>query len=192
MSTLDRDDVIAGLRELVFELQQSGGAAEVRLVGGAALSLRYFDRRATHDLDLVHVNPDVDGRVAAAAERVAARRGWSLDWLNFAVNRTGGVPAYGRDAEWVAIHDRAGIVIQVASKETLLAMKLRANRPGRDTRDIRLLLALCGLATIAEVESFYESFYPGDGLTDRAVRIVETILAGGASAPPTPPPQLAL
>lgn len=124
----------------------------MRLVGGAALSLRYFDRRATHDLDLVHVNPDVDGRVAAAAERVAARRGWSLDWLNFAVNRTGGVPAYGRDAEWVTIHDRAGIVIQVASKETLLAMKLRANRPGRDTRDVRLLLALCGLATIAEVE----------------------------------------
>lgn len=32
-------------------------------------------------------------------------------------------------------------------------MKLRANRPGRDVDDIRQLLALCSLATLAEVEA---------------------------------------
>lgn len=39
----------------------------------------------------------------------------------------------GREVEWEAIFDEDGIVIEVAAKEALLAMKLRANRPGRDT-----------------------------------------------------------
>lgn len=40
-------------------------------------------------------------------------------------------------------------------------MKLRANRPGRDTRDIRMLLSLCEVTTLDEAEGFYEEFYPG-------------------------------
>lgn len=68
-------------------------------------------------------------------------------------------------------------------------MKLRANRPGRDTRDIRLLLALCGTSTLAEAEAHYEEFYPGDSLSDRAVGMVMAILASGPiTAPETPPP----
>ena len=77
----------------------------------------------------------------------------------------------------------------MASKEALLAMKLRANRPGRDTRDIRLLLGLCGMTTIAEAESLYEDFYSGDSLSDRALQMVTAILADGPiEAPETPPP----
>jgi hypothetical protein len=43
-------------------------------------------------------------------------------------------------------------------------MKLRANRPGRDTRDIRLLMGLCGTTTREEAETLYEEFYPVDYL----------------------------
>ena len=56
-------------------------------------------------------------------------------------------------------------------------MKLRANRPGRDTRDIRMLLSVCEIATLDEAEDFYEEFYPGDRLDPRAVTIVSAILA---------------
>jgi len=56
-------------------------------------------------------------------------------------------------------------------------MKLRADRPGRDTRDIRMLLSLCDIATLDEAEDFYEEFYPGDRLDPRAVTIVSAILA---------------
>lgn len=86
--------------------------------------------------------------------------------------------------EWETIYDKNGIVIHVASKEAMLAMKLRANRPGRDTRDIRLLLALCNIRTLEDAKELYEEFYPGDLLTDRAERMVTAILAGE----PTPPP----
>ncbi|WP_404442512.1 hypothetical protein LG315_07715 [Microbacterium marinum] len=136
-TTLNREDIIAGLRDLVTELRTAREVAGIRLVGGAALSLRYFDRRLTQDLDSLHVEPGTDDAVAAAAGRVAIARGWSPDWLNFNVERVDALPMFGRrPVEWITIFEADGIVIQVASKEALLAMKLRANRPGRDTDDI--------------------------------------------------------
>lgn len=71
----------------------------------------------------------------------------------------------------------------------MLAMKLRANRPGRDTRDMRLLLALCNISTLERAEQFYEEFYPGDLLVPRAEMIVTAILSGEPTpVPPSPGP----
>lgn len=188
--SLDRDDIISGLRDLIAELHSASEVAGIRLVGGAALAIRYFDRRTTGDLDSLHIRPGSDGAVLAAAERVSERRGWATGWFNFAVEHADAVPAFGtREVEWETVYDRGGVVIQIASKEALLAMKLRANRPGRDTDDIRNLLALCRISTLEEAEDLYEEFYPSDALTDRAVGIVERILAGGLpSEVPSPGP----
>lgn len=156
---LDRDDIITGLRELVGELHAAGEVAGIRLVGGAALAIRYFDRRTTGDLDSLHVQPGSDEAVLAAASRVGDRRGWSAGWFNFAVEHADSVPTLGRRAvEWETMYDHDGVVVQVASKDALLAMKLRANRPGRDVNDIRQLLALCGVTTLEDAESHYEDF----------------------------------
>ena len=176
---LNRDDIISGLRDLVTELHAAGEVAGIRLVGGAALVIRYFDRRTTGDLDALHVQPGSDDAVLAAASRVGDRRGWGDGWFNFAVENADSLPTFGRTVEWETIYDRDGVVIQVASKEALLAMKLRANRPGRDVNDIRQLLALCGVTTLEAAEEHYEDFYPGDGLSDRAIGMVERILDGG-------------
>lgn len=186
-TTLDRDDIIAGLRELIAELRAAGEVAGIRLVGGAALSLRYFERGTTQDLDSLHVRPGSDAAVAAAAARVAQRHDWDPAWLNFEVTKADALPSLGRAVDWDTIFESDDIMIQVASKEALLAMKLRANRPGRDTRDIRMLLSLCEIATLDEAEDFYEEFYPGDGLDPRAVTIVSAILATGALEAPVPP-----
>lgn len=188
-TALDRNAIIIGLRDLVAELRNSGEVAGIRLVGGAALALCYFDRGTTQDLDVLHVRPGSDDSVAAAAERVALKHGWDAKWLNFEVTKADAVPTLGRVVEWETIYDEDGIVIQVASKEGMLAMKLRANRPGRDTRDIRLLLALCQVHTLADAEELYEEFYPGDALVPRAEKIVNAILNGEPTpAPPSPGP----
>lgn len=187
-TSLERDDIIAGLRDLVDELRRAREVAGIRLVGGAALALRYFDRGVTHDVDSLHISPGSDSAVATAAARVALRRDWDPTWLNFEVTRADALPAFGRAVEWETIHDRHGILIEVAAKEAMLAMKLRSNRPGRDTRDIRLLLALCDIETRQAAEDLYEEFYPGDGLSDRAIEIVEAILADSPLAVPLPPP----
>lgn len=188
-TALTRDDIVEGLRSLIAELRESGDVAGIRLVGGAALALRYFDRGTTQDLDALHVRPGNDLSVAQAAARVARHNGWNEDWLNFAVTRADAVPTLGRSVQWESIYDSDGIVIQVADRDAMLAMKLRANRPGRDTGDIRLLLALCSIETVAAAKGLYEDFYPGDVLPNRAVAIVEAILAEGAPAKlePLPP-----
>lgn len=189
MTSLERDDIIVGLRELVAELRDAGEVAGIRLVGGGALALRYFDRGVTQDLDSLHVSPGSDIAVAAAAARVAERHDWDASWLNFEVTRADALPTLGRAVEWETIYHKHGIVIEVAAKEALLAMKLRANRPGRDTRDIRLLLGLCGTTTVAEAEVLYEDFYPGDSLSDRALHMVTTILENGPIQVPESPPR---
>jgi len=102
------------------------------------------------------------------------------------------VPTLGRAVDREAIYDHDGIVIEVASKEALLAMKLRANRPWRDTRDIRLLMGLCGIGSRTEAEELYEEFYPGDSLSDRAIHMVDGILADGAPPAPDALPPLVL
>lgn len=186
-TTLDRDDIITGLRELITELRAEGEVAGIRLVGGAALSLRYFDRGTTQDLDSLHVRPGSDAAVASAAARVAERHDWDPTWLNFEVTKADALPTLGRAVEWDTIYDRDDIVIQVASKEALLAMKLRANRPGRDTRDIRLLLSLCEISSLDDADELYEDFYPGDSLDPRAVSMVTAILADGKSHTPVRP-----
>jgi len=56
---LERDDLIDGLREIVAELRANGEHVGIRIVGGAALSLRYFDRASTVDIDAAihHILP---------------------------------------------------------------------------------------------------------------------------------------
>lgn len=181
-----RDDIIAGLRDLVAELKLLDATAGVRLVGGAALVLGYFERGVTHDVDSLHIRPGDDDVVLAAAQTVARSRGWAPDWFNFGVTRADALPTLGREAEWVTIYQEHGVHIQIGSKETLLAMKLRSNRPGRDVGDIRALIALCSLKTVRSIEDLYEDFYPGDSLSARALGIVTSILEEGTSKPLLP------
>jgi len=47
MVALTRDDLIDGLRELVAELTAAGQPSGIRIVGGAALSLRYLQTNQT-------------------------------------------------------------------------------------------------------------------------------------------------
>ncbi|TFB60699.1 hypothetical protein E3N86_08960 [Cryobacterium sp. Hz7] len=109
-TALDRNAIIIGLRDLVAELRNSGDVAGIRLVGGAALALCYFDRGTTQDLDVLHVRPGSDDSVAAAAERVALKHGWDAKWLNFEVTKADVVPTLGRVVEWETIDDEDGIV----------------------------------------------------------------------------------
>lgn len=186
MILLGRDDLIDGLRELVAELRASGEPVGLHIVGGAAIALRHFERRTTVDVDAVKVSPGDKASVVAAAERIAERRGWQLDWLNFKASML--APWWGRDVRWEPIHHDDVVTIEVAPADALLAMKLKASRPGRDTDDIRQLLAICGIDSVEEADALYAEFFPGDSLTDRAWGMVERMLAAGPLIPPATPP----
>lgn len=174
---LSRDDLAAGLRELVRRLQNAAEPVRIRIIGGAALALSYFaDRRGTVDIDAILVPPET---VLAAARDVAVLTRWPDNWLNDSAKiflPTG----FGlRAAEWVTVFDDGKVIIDVATPETLLAMKLHSvNRRGRrEQRDLAVLLPLCNIRTVDEAESHYGDYYPGDVFTTRAFAVIEAALA---------------
>lgn len=185
MTLFTQEDLIIGLRDLVHELRRAGQPTGLRIIGGGALALRHFDRRTTADIDALHVHPGDEAAVTRIVERIAADRGWQTDWFNFEPANL--APQYGRAVQWETIYDDGLVTIDVAPADALLAMKLRANRPGRDTDDIRKLLAICGVGTVEAADALFGEFYPGDSLTERAWGMVERILAAGPIERPSPP-----
>jgi hypothetical protein len=166
----------------VDKLRKRGEPAGIRIVGGAALSLRYFERRATDDID-AKVHP-AEPTMTAAAE-VAEENGWPHDWLNS--NATQFLP-FARD-EWEPLYDSKTVSIWVASAPMLLVMKLKASRPGRDDDDIANLLTLCDVNSIDEAEELYELYYPGEILEPKAHVMLTAIFTQGMPDVPETPPQ---
>lgn len=68
-------------------------------------------------------------------------------------------------------------------------MKLRASRSGRDDDDIANLLALCGVSDELEAAELYESYYPGEVLPDKALRMLDAIFTQGLPDVPEEPPR---
>jgi hypothetical protein len=183
---LDRDDLIRGINAVTAKLRAAGQPAGIRIVGGVALALRYFDRRTTADVD-AHLQPEQP--ILKAAAEVADEHGWPQDWLNS--NATMFLPSYGAGPEWEVVYANEDITVEVASPRALLAMKLNASRPGRDVQDIANLLAICDIRDLNAAEEVLNDFYPGDGLPDKALRLLEPIFKQGLPAiPASPPPPL--
>lgn len=178
---LDRDDLIRGLRQLVGKLREAGEPAGIRLVGGAALSLRYFDRRNTEDIDAA-LHPSHP--VLEAAAEIAAQNEWATDWLN---SRAEHFIPIAKDVGWELLYSNGGISIWVASAPALLAMKLQASRAGRDDDDIAKLLTICQVSSREQADELYESYYPGEVLPDKAHRLLDALLAQGLPELPEPP-----
>jgi methylmalonyl-CoA mutase cobalamin-binding subunit len=76
---MSRDVVLELLHELAERLRTRGICAGIHLVGGAALAIAYYDRRATFDIDAVFspTKPVLD-----VVAELAAERNLPADWLN--------------------------------------------------------------------------------------------------------------
>lgn len=95
----------------------------------------------------------------------------------------------GRRAEWVTLYDQDGIVVQAASPEMLLAMKLRAfeRRGLRDADDVAVLLSVLKIRTASKAEDVLNDFFPAEDLTPRTFDRVQRILDAGPFDPPPRP-----
>jgi len=151
MTQLDRDDLIRGLRDLVVLAHDRGiRGVSIRIVGGAALRLAYFERTTTADID-AQIRPLA--AVRPLIEIIARNHGWPVDWLN--ADATMFLPSWGRGVEWAQLFEDDSVSIDVAPIDALLAMKLNAARQGRDTDDIAKLLALNEIGSADEAESLF-------------------------------------
>lgn len=186
-ASLSRDEVVAGLRDIVHRLQVAGQPATIQLVGGAAIALTVDgDRPPTKDVDAT-VTPAAEFRRVAVD--VGAERGWPDGWLDEQVSIF--LPSqFGRGAEWVTLYDQGGVVVQAGEPRMLLAMKLVAvgHRPRRDADDVAVLLSVTGIRTADEAEEVLEEYFPGDGLSPKVYAIVEALIEQGPRAVRAPEP----
>jgi hypothetical protein len=166
---LSADDIRRLFGELASELDAAGQRAEIFLVGGAAIALCFDARRATRDLDAVFTPTDSVRRAAAS---VADREGLDPDWLNDAVK--GFLP--GPDPNAVRYFEAPGLLVDVASAEYLLAMKLFSSRAETDAEDIALLYREVGYHTVEEGLALVERSYPGRPIAARVQFLLEEIL----------------
>ena len=78
---------------------------------------------------------------------------------------------------WEVMIERNGVVVELGMASFLLAMKLHAARGLRDTDDIEVLVARCGLGSVEEAVELYEAHYRADPLPDRALAKLRQLLS---------------
>jgi len=182
-----RDDILRALKELAAVLNERGVAADIYIVGGAAIAVAYDPERETKDVDAVF-EPRREVREAAA--EVARRLGLPEDWLNDAAK--GFLPReFDEDAR--DIFEEPGLRVMAASPRRLLAMKLLAARSLEDAGDIRMLCELLGIRTVSDALAVALAVYPEAMFTVRTRLILEEVLGpeseppGGGPDPPVAP-----
>ncbi|MGX1163696.1 hypothetical protein FBY31_4506 [Arthrobacter sp. SLBN-100] len=137
------DDIRELLLELSRRLQAWGGAADIYLVGGAAIAVEFDSRRSTTDIDAVYLPEQT---VQEIATEMASDVGLDPRWLNNAARAY--IPD-GEDSEAAEVAIADNLMLRVASPRFLLAMKLAA---GRD-RDIPDIAVLCRTLNIKTAEA---------------------------------------
>ena len=123
----------------------------IHIVGSAALVLAGFDRPTTHDVDAAFsVTSEC---YAVQREKSREERGWAADWLNDSVKRF--LPDHGTP-QWEAALANGGVVVLIAPRDLMLAMKLHAGR-GRRGEDVAALVSSLGIGTFAQARTVFEA-----------------------------------
>jgi hypothetical protein len=147
---LTATQVRALLHELGKRLQAAGAHGDIKLVGGAALILHGIGNRPTADIDASYADSTT---IHAVVADMAADYDLAPGCLN--TNASAFVPV---NATWVELEQLDGLTIQAADTETLLAMKIAAERD-KDTLDIaRLLRRLNITSAVDAVNLAYDKY----------------------------------
>ena len=159
--------------ELSEALEARQQTAQLFVVGGAAIALAYDNGRHTRDVDAVF---EPSTTIRQLSEELAGRHGLEADWINDAAK--GFMP--GQDSDPRTVFESDSLLVQVASPEYLLAMKLHSGRVERDIDDAVMLYRMVGYTTPEEGIALLESRYPPWLLLPRHRYIVQDVAARAA------------
>ena len=185
--TFDKTSLNEAFGELASILYRRGKNARIYVAGGAAMIMAHAADRLTRDID--SAIEEGYGPVMEAASEIAQRRGWPSTWINEAA--TAYMPPPDR-RHGIVVFDHPALKVVAATRDHMLAMKVRAARP-TDIQDVTTLLSGSGLDTPAQVEAVYQSVFPDEPLPQRQRRWVKSLFAAllhrsepRRSAPPAP------
>lgn len=168
-------DAVRGLfQELSDRLAVDGVHAQLFVVGGAAMALAYDQGRLTRDVDALFIPAP---EVRLAAEAISEAHGLEPDWLNDAAK--GFLP--GQDEHPATVFESESLLVQVASAEYLLAMKLHASRDERDLDDAATLFGRLGYTTTEQGLELLTRIYPAGRLLPRHRYIVQDVAERAAA-----------
>ncbi len=165
------------LRRLSELATAEGVVLEVALYGGAVFTLVYGSREATRDVDAIIRPADIGARLVA---QVATEQDLPDDWLNGNVQQF--LSPFDQRRPFPSKEFEPGLNISIPTANYLLALKLKAARPGMfgylgDEPDIRFLLRKIKPASIEQVDEIYERFFPGEIPHEFARNMAARILA---------------
>jgi Nucleotidyltransferase of unknown function (DUF6036) len=161
----DRATIRDLLRQLGERLVNRGVTGELYIIGGAAMALAYDARRSTRDIDAVWLP---HGIVQEEAGYLAAELGLPRWWLN---EQASVYIAAGGDPTAPVSFDHPGLRVLTASPEHLLSMKVLAARR-RDVDDLRVLVGVLGLTSVAEVVAVCARVFPDEPLPGRSMLVL--------------------
>jgi hypothetical protein len=164
-------DLLRLFELLDAELAADGVVGEVYVVGGAVMCLALDARDATRDVD-AFFKPTALVREAAA--RVAARADVPSTWLNDAVKGF-----LGARGEYDRYLELPHLRVFVAQPAYLLAMKCAAMRLGEefhDVDDVRFLLRLLNVTTLAEVARIVTGYFDESQILPKTWLVLEELL----------------
>jgi hypothetical protein len=137
------------------------------------MALAYDEARLTRDVDAVFEPRFV---IRPLVEKIGARHGLAYDWLNDAAK--GFLP--GDDTAPRTVYETESLLVQVASPEYLLALKLHSGRAERDIDDAVKLWGIAGYTSAEQGHELLRARYPASLLLARHRFIVEDVAARAA------------
>lgn len=173
--TFDAARVLTLFQELSDRPDEVGISAQLFVVGGAAMALAYDDGRVTRDVDALFVP---SSEIRKIAEDMSVVHGLEPDWLNDAAK--GFLP--GDDENSYTVFESESLLVQVASPEYLLAMKLYASRDDRDLDDAVVLFNQLGYTSKQDCIDLLVNTYPVGQLLPRHRYLAEEVAARAKSA----------
>ena len=168
-NALDAAKVLGLFKELSDRLAEGGVAAQLFVVGGAAMALAYDGGRLTRDVDALFVPVPEVRRIV---EEMSVDHGLEPDWLNDAAK--GFLP--GNDDDARVIFESGSLLVQVPSPGYLLAMKLHASRDDRDLDDAAVLFNALGYRTAQDCIDLLTRTYPISQLLPRHRYLAEEVV----------------
>ena len=167
----DKDRLENLLDVFLTEIEKRGVKGNVFLVGGAALSLYYFDRDSTRDID---AGLPVDPVVSEVILEIARREKLPASWINNEATMYFGFPP---SSYWITKRTIGEVTLKVASPELMLAMKIKASRGRRDNEDVIELLRILELSSVEEVLTIYENVYAQEEMNLEMIELVTQFIA---------------
>ena len=165
---LGRAELERAFTALGDRLVRRGVAADLFVVGGAAMALAYDSNRVTRDVDATFVP---HGVVLEEAGNVAEAMGLPPWWLN---EQASAYVSTQHDDGRREVFDHPGIRVMAASAEHVFAMKALAAR-SRDEDDLRTLARLIGITTVDAGLELCERFFPAEPLSARSRAMLEDL-----------------